>query len=73
MIPATAITDIVTALTALNQTLALGSKLAGIVTGMQAEGRKELNAEEKADLQAFDDAARAALQEGIERAKAEGR
>lgn len=67
------VTDAVTLLTALNQTLALAGRLGELVTKMHAEGRTTLTAEEIAGLQADDDAARVLESAAIARAKAEGR
>lgn len=67
------VTDIVTLLTALNQSLALAGKLGALVTKMQAEGRTMPTPEELAELQSDDDAARALESAAIARAKAEGR
>lgn len=67
------VTDAVTLLTALNQTIALTQKLGALVTKMHAEGRTALTPEELAELRADDDAARALESAAIARAKAEGR
>jgi hypothetical protein len=67
------VTDVVTLLTALNQSIAMAQKLGALVTKMQAEGRTMPTQEELAELQADDDAARALESAAIARAKAEGR
>lgn len=68
-----AVTDIVTLLTVLNQSLALAAKLGPLVQRMHDEGRTMPTAEELAELQSDDDAARALETAAIARAKAEGR
>jgi hypothetical protein len=67
------VTDAVTILTALNNTLALSAKLGALVTKMHNEGREFPTPEELAELQADDDAARALESAAIAQAKAEGR
>lgn len=68
-----AVTTIVTLLTAMNQTIALTQKLGALVTKMHAEGRVFPTPEELAEVQADDNAARALETAAIEQAKAEGR
>lgn len=64
--------DIITALTLLNQFIAQTQRLGALIAKAQEEGR-QITAEELSTLTIADDAARASLQDAIDRAKAEGR